>query len=49
LFLLADQSICGTVSRRPGRTANAVHIVFPVVRHIKIDDQINIIDINPAA
>ena len=44
--ILIDQGDCHTIAVSTCRTADAVHIVLGIVRHVVVDDHGNIIDIN---
>ena len=46
LFLLADEGHGSAGRRGTRRTADAVDIIFGVVRHVVIDDQSDVLDVN---
>ncbi|CCZ75682.1 putative uncharacterized protein [Alistipes finegoldii CAG:68] len=48
LFLLADEGHGSAGRRGTRRTADAVDIIFGVVRHVVIDDQSDVLDVNAA-
>jgi hypothetical protein len=48
LFLFADESNRGTICLSAGGTADAVNIVFAVVRDVVVDDHFDVVDIDPA-
>ena len=48
LVFLAHQGYSLPVVVGTGRTADAMHIIFGIVRHIEIDDQLDIVDVDAA-
>ena len=49
LFFFADKGISHPICLGPGRTADAVYIVFPVIGHVVVDHQIDAVDVDAAA
>ena len=49
LLFKVHQSVSGALGFSTRSAADAVHIIFAVVGHVKIDDEINIIDIDATA
>ena len=48
LLLLADERHGGARSRRAGRTADAVDVVLGVVRHVVVEHQADVLDVDTA-
>jgi hypothetical protein len=49
LLLFSDKGVSGTIGRRAGRTADAVYVVFAVIGHVVVDDQVDVVDVDSTA
>jgi len=48
-LLIRHKSICGAVCLRPCGPTDAVNIILPIMGHIVVDDEFNLVNVDAAA
>ena len=49
LFFYTHKCVCRSIRFRPRRSANTMYVIFTVVRHVVVDHQVDIINVDTTA